>query len=76
MMFENILVLTMNLTIDWLQVRMKEYSSWDGFTIIVIGVLVLSASLLMNRYAAWTHWKKSWHPFSTVKATASKDGNK
>lgn len=58
--------------IDWLQERMKERTSWDGLTIIVISILALIASPLM-RYAAWaglaygiwTLWKKeSWKPFS------------
>lgn len=51
--------------IDWLQERMKERTSWDGLTIIVISVLALVASPLI-RYAAWlglaygfwTLWKK------------------
>jgi hypothetical protein len=62
---------------------MIERTSWDGFTIIIISVLVLSASPLL-RYAAWagpvygvwTLWKKeSWNPFSTD-APASKDDKK
>jgi hypothetical protein len=42
-MSENNIVSTVNWAIDWLQERMKERTSWDGFTIIVISVLVLSA---------------------------------
>ena len=73
-MSENTIVSTVNWAIDWLQERMKERTSWDGFTIIVISVLVLSASPLL-RYAAWaglvygvwTLWKKeSWNPFSST----------
>jgi hypothetical protein len=83
MMSENTIVSTVNWAIDWLQERMKERTSWDGFTIIVISVLVLSASPLI-RYAAWaglvygvwTLWKKeSWNPFSTG-APASKNDKK
>jgi hypothetical protein len=82
-MSENTIVSTVNWAIDWLQERMKERTSWDGFTIIVISVLVLSASPLL-RYAAWaglvygvwTLWKKeSWNPLSTT-ALASKDDKK
>ena len=73
-MSENNIVSTVNWAIDWIQERLKERTSWDGFTIIVISVLVLSASPLL-RYAAWaglvygvwTLWKKeSWNPFSTT----------
>jgi hypothetical protein len=84
MMSENTIVSTVNWAIDWLQERMKERTSWDGFTIIFISVLVLSASPLL-RYAAWaglvygvwTLWKKeSWNPFSTTATSASKDDKK
>jgi len=83
-MSENTIVSTMNWAIDWIQERMKERTSWDGLTIIVISVLVLSASPLL-RYAAWaglvygiwTLWKKeSWNPFSSTGALASKDDKK
>lgn len=39
-------------TIDWLQARLRERTSWDGVTIIVISLMVLLASPLV-RYAAW-----------------------
>ena len=83
-MSENTIVSTVNWAIDWLQERMKERTSWDGFTIIVISVLALSASPLI-RYAAWaglvygvwTLWKKeSWNPFSTTATSASKANKK
>ena len=41
-MSENTIVSTVNWTIDWIQERIKERTSWDGFTIIVFSVLVLS----------------------------------
>ena len=52
-------------TIDWLQDRMRERTSWDGLTIIVISLMALVASPLI-RYAAWvglayglwTFWRK------------------
>jgi hypothetical protein len=47
MMSENTIVSTVNWAIDWIQERIKERTSWDGFTIIVISVLVLSASPLL-----------------------------
>jgi hypothetical protein len=80
----NNVVSTLNWVIDWLQERIKERTSWDGFTIIVISVLVLSASPLLRYaawaglvYGAWTLWKKeSWNPFSTAAAPASKDDKK
>lgn len=39
-------------TIDWIHARLKERTSWDGLTIIVISLLVLMASPII-RYAAW-----------------------
>ena len=83
-MSENTIVSTVNWAIDWLQERMKERTSWDGFTIIVISVLVLSASPLIRYaawaglvYGAWTLWKKeSLNPFSTTVTSASKDDKK
>jgi hypothetical protein len=59
--------------IDWAQERMKERTSWDGLTIIVISVLALIASPLISyaawaglAYGIWTIWKKeSWKPFSS-----------
>ena len=83
-MSENTIVSTVNWAIDWLQERMKERTSWDGFTIIFISVLVLSASPLLRYaawaglvYGAWTLWKKeSWNPFSTTVTSASKDDKK
>lgn len=79
-MSENNIVSTVNWAIDWIQERMKERTSWDGFTIIVISVLVLSASPLLRYaawaglvYGAWTLWKKeSWNPFSSNDAPAAK----
>jgi hypothetical protein len=38
--------------IDWIQDRLRERTSWDGLTIIVISVLALAASPLI-KYAAW-----------------------
>jgi len=58
-------VATINSVIDWLQVRLKERTSWDGLTIILISVLALVASPLIKyaawvglAYGAWTLWKK------------------
>jgi hypothetical protein len=58
-------VATINHVIDWLQLRLKERTSWDGLTIIVISVLALVASPLIKyaawgglAYGAWTLWKK------------------
>ena len=51
--------------IDWVQARMKERTSWDGLTIIVISILVIIASPLVKiaawvglAYGVWTVWKK------------------
>jgi hypothetical protein len=56
---------TINYIIDWLQIRLKERSSWDGLTIIIISILALIASPLIKYaawiglgYGAWTLWKK------------------
>jgi hypothetical protein len=58
-------VATINSVIDWLQLRLKERTSWDGLTIILISVLALVASPLIKyaawvglAYGAWTLWKK------------------
>ena len=58
-------VATINSVIDWLQLRLKERTSWDGLTIIVISVLALVASPLIKyaawvglAYGVWTLWKK------------------
>ena len=51
--------------IDWIQDRMKERTSWDGLTIIVISILALVASPLIKyaawsglAYGCWTLWKR------------------
>jgi hypothetical protein len=38
--------------IDWIQDRMRERTSWDGLTIIIISILALVASPII-RYVAW-----------------------
>lgn len=52
-------------TIDWIQARLRERTSWDGFTIIIISLMVLVASPLVRYaawgglvYGAWTLWRK------------------
>jgi hypothetical protein len=54
-------ITTVNYVIDWLQLHLKERTSWDGLTIIVISVLALIASPLIKYaacvglgYGAWT----------------------
>ncbi len=58
--------------IDWIQDRMKERTSWDGLTIIVISILVIMASPIVKiaawgglAYGLWTLWKKEkkWVPW-------------
>jgi hypothetical protein len=51
--------------IDWIQDRLRERTSWDGLTIILISVLALAASPLIKYaawgglvYGAWTLWRK------------------
>ena len=51
--------------IDWLQDRIRERTSWDGLTIILISVLALVASPLIRyvawfgiAYGIWTLWTK------------------
>lgn len=50
--------------VDWIQARLKERTSWDGLTIIVISILILVASPLIRYvawaglfYGLWTLWK-------------------
>ena len=64
-MSETPVIATVNNMIDWLQLRLKERTSWDGLTIIVISILALIASPLIKyaawiglAYGAWTLWKK------------------
>jgi hypothetical protein len=52
-------------SIDWLQDRMRERTSWDGLTIILISLMALVASPLIRyaawgglAYGAWTFWRK------------------
>lgn len=52
-------------TIDWLQDRMRERTSWDGVMIIVISVVALLATPLIRylawfgiAYGIWTVWTK------------------
>lgn len=55
---------TLNYVIDWIQDRLRERTSWDGLTIILISVMALAASPLIRYaawaglvYGAWTLWK-------------------
>lgn len=57
-------ITTVNSVIDWLQLHLKERTSWDGLTIIFISVLALIASPLIKYaawvglgYGVWTLWK-------------------
>lgn len=50
--------------VDWIQARLKERTSWDGLTIIIISILILVASPLIRYvawagliYGIWTLWK-------------------
>ena len=54
-----------NSVVDWLQDRLKERTSWDGLTIIVISLMALVASPLIKyaawaglAYGAWTIWAR------------------
>ncbi len=54
-----------NHIIDWVQARVNERTSWDGFTIIVISIIALVATPLVRYaawiglgYGAWTLWKR------------------
>ena len=56
---------TIHYIIDWIQARLKERTSWDGLTIIVISVLALVASPVIKyaawaglAYGAWAVWRK------------------
>ena len=48
----------------WIDMRMKERTSWDGAALIVLGLMVLFlapiakiAAGLAIAYGAWTIWK-------------------
>ena len=52
-------------TIDWLQDRLRERTSWDGLTIIVLSILALVASPIIRyvgwlglAYGIWTFWRR------------------
>jgi hypothetical protein len=54
-----------NATVDWVQARINERTSWDGVSIIVVSILALIASPLVKYaawfglgYGAWTLWKR------------------
>lgn len=62
---ENRIMSTVHFLIDWLQDRLRERSSWDGLTIILISVLALMASPVIKYaawaglfYGAWTLWRR------------------
>lgn len=72
-MSESTVASTIHFIIDWIQARLRERTSWDGLTIIVISVMVLIASPFV-RYAAWagliygvwTLWKnEGWGVFGS-----------
>lgn len=58
------LMKSVHYVIDWLQDRLRERTSWDGLTIILISVMALAASPLIKYaawvglvYGAWTLWR-------------------
>ncbi|CAL1238825.1 hypothetical protein [Candidatus Methylocalor cossyra] len=66
---ESTVISALNGAIDWLQERLKERTSWDGLTLIVLSILVLVASPLIKYlawaglgYGVWTLWKKERKP--------------
>lgn len=71
---------TVHFVIDWVQARIKERTSWDGITIIVISIMVLVASPVVKyaawaglAYGVWTLWKKEgWN--SLLARDTSKPG--
>lgn len=55
----------LNYVIDWVQARINERTSWDGFTIIVLSLMALIATPFVKYagwfgliYGAWTLWKR------------------
>jgi hypothetical protein len=76
-MAESTLMSAIHFTIDWIQARLRERTSWDGFTIIIISLMVLVASPLVRYaawggllYGAWTLWRKEKRTPTAVKPTA------
>lgn len=62
---ESRIMSTIHFLIDWLQDRLRERTSWDGLTIIVISVLALAASPVIKyaawaglAYGVWTLWRR------------------
>jgi hypothetical protein len=70
---ESSIMSAVHFTIDWIQARLRERTSWDGFTIIIISLMILVASPLVRYaawagliYGAWTLWRKEkWNPLSS-----------
>ena len=55
----------LNTVKSWINARLKERTSWDGATLIAVGIIVLIAKPLASlaayaaiAYGAWTLWKK------------------
>jgi hypothetical protein len=55
----------LNTVKSWINARLKERTSWDGATLIAVGIIVLIAKPLAGlaayaaiAYGAWTFWKK------------------
>lgn len=74
-MSESPVMSAVHFTIDWIQARLRERTSWDGFTIIIICLMVLIASPLVRYaawggllYGAWTLWRKEKRTPTAVKS--------
>lgn len=64
----NSLAASIHALIDWTQARLSERESWDGVTLIVLSLLILTVSSVIVyigwaglAYGGWLIWKKgSW----------------
>lgn len=65
---DNNLATSIHALVDWTQQRLSERESWDGLTLIVLSLVILTVSSLIVylawaglAYGAWLVWKKgSW----------------
>jgi hypothetical protein len=62
---QNNVASSLHALVDWAQARLAERESWDGLTLIILSLLILTVSSLIVyvawagiAYGVWLVWKK------------------
>lgn len=62
---ESNVAVSIHALVDWVQARLAERESWDGVTLIILSLLILTVSSLIVyvawagiAYGGWLIWKK------------------